>query len=192
MVTRSQSPVHRLSSHELRRRAEVIALVLTDNDGVLTDTGVYYSEAGEIMKRYSVRDGMGVQLLRERGIETGIISTETSPNLRRRAEKLNIGRLYLGVKDKRAHLERILRETGLKLVQVAYIGDDVNDAGILEAVAVAGLTGAPADAVASIRLAAHFVCKAPGGHGAFREFGDWILSERGEPAAPVPIREPGV
>ncbi len=189
MVTRTRTAAFPLAAGEIRRRAGQIALVLTDNDGVLTDTGVYYSDAGEMLKRYSVRDGMGMQLLHESGIETGIVSAETSGNLRRRAEKLRVCRLYLGIKDKRSSLAQILRETGLELHQLAYIGDDVNDAGILEAIGTAGLTGAPADAVPSIRRLAHHVCMSPGGHGAFREFADWILNERGRSAASVRTRK---
>ena len=166
-----------LSAREIRRRANRIAMVLTDNDGVLTDTGVYYSQTGEQLKRYSVRDGMGVELLRNAGIETGIITSEKSESLRRRAEKLNIRHVYLGIKDKKAHLDFILGLTHLSVHQIAYIGDDVNDIGILEAVGASGLTGAPADAVARVLEIVHYRCGASGGHGAFRDFAEWILDQ---------------
>jgi 3-deoxy-D-manno-octulosonate 8-phosphate phosphatase (KDO 8-P phosphatase) len=145
---------------------------------VLTDAGVYYTARGELAKRFSLRDGMGVELLRQAGIETGIISGETSPAVRRRAEKLGITILHLGVRDKARCLEEILGLTGLTTFEVAYIGDDVNDLGIMDRLQARGLTGAPADAVLAVRSAADHVCASPGGHGAFREFSDWILSFR--------------
>ncbi|AUX43718.1 3-deoxy-D-manno-octulosonate 8-phosphate phosphatase [Sorangium cellulosum] len=163
-----------ISDAELSARARRIRLVLTDCDGVLTDTGVYYSERGEELKRFSLRDGMGVERLARAGVASAIVTGETSPSVRRRADKLGM-RLFLGVRDKGAHLPSILRETGVSLPEVAYIGDDVNDLAIMLAVAEVGLTAAPADAVADVLCAAHRRCEARGGHGAFRDFADWIL-----------------
>ncbi len=80
----------RLTASALRTRARRIRLVLTDNDGVLTDTGVYYGIDGELMKRYSIRDGMGVERLRDAGVETAIVTGEVSGNVKKRAEKLQI------------------------------------------------------------------------------------------------------
>lgn len=169
-----------LTLKELRRRAADVRLVLTDNDGVLTDTGVYYGLTGEVFKRFSIRDGMGVRLLRSAGVETAIITGETSPSIRRRAEKLRMRFLYLGIDDKRLHLANILASTHLSARQIAFIGDDVNDLGIIEAVHAEGLTGAPSDAMPSVARAVHYHCATPGGRGAFREFADWILALRAE------------
>jgi 3-deoxy-D-manno-octulosonate 8-phosphate phosphatase (KDO 8-P phosphatase) len=166
------------SAKELRERARHIKLVLTDNDGVLTDTGVYYGESGETMKRFSIRDGMGVERLRARGIETAIITGETSGSVRARARKLNMPSLYLGVKDKRAHLETILRETGLPPAAVAFIGDDVNDLAIIDAVNGSGITAAPADAMPEVAAIVHYRCRHRGGQGAFRDFAEWLLTLR--------------
>jgi len=115
-------------------RAARLALVVTDNDGVLTDGTVYVSPTGEHMKAYSVRDGMGVERLRERGIATGVLTREQPDLIAPRAAKLALRHLWTGVRDKLAHLGRILEEAAVGLDQVAYIGDDVNDLGILEAV----------------------------------------------------------
>ncbi|XYH93040.1 KdsC family phosphatase [Sorangium sp. So ce1128] len=164
-----------ISEAELRLRARRIRLVLTDCDGVLTDTGVYYSERGEELKRFSLRDGMGVERLARAGIASAIVTGETSPSVRRRADKLGM-RVFLGVSDKGRHLPAILREAGVERSEVAYIGDDVNDLAIMQAVAEAGLTAAPADAVSDVFCAAHRRCEARGGHGAFRDFADWILT----------------
>jgi 3-deoxy-D-manno-octulosonate 8-phosphate phosphatase (KDO 8-P phosphatase) len=159
-------------------RARRVRLVLTDNDGVLTDGGVYYSDAGEELRRFSVRDGMGIERLREAGIATAIVTRERSGCVARRAEKLRLPHCFLGVHDKAAHLETILRDTGLPLEALAYIGDDVNDLGILTAIGEQGLTGAPADAMPAVLSAVHHRCAARGGRGAFREFAEWILRLR--------------
>ena len=169
----------KLSKREIVKRAANIRLVLADNDGVMTDTGVYYSEQGEAFKRFSIRDGMGVERLREAGIETAIITGELSGSVRKRAEKLRLRHVYLGVRDKLAQLQAIFQETGLSIEQLAYIGDDVNDLDALRAIRAFGLTAAPADAMEEVRKSVHYNCKARGGDGAFREFAELILSSRG-------------
>jgi 3-deoxy-D-manno-octulosonate 8-phosphate phosphatase (KDO 8-P phosphatase) len=167
-----------LSGEEMRRRARNLRLVLSDCDGVLTDTGVYYSSEGEQLKRFSVRDGMGVERLRLEGIETAIITRENSQAVMRRAEKLKLRHVFLGVLDKEAALPRILDETRLSLDQLAYIGDDVNDLKIIETIGSVGLTGAPFDAMASVQESVHYLASAPGGHGAFRDFAEWLINLR--------------
>ena len=170
-----------LDPAELAARARAITLVLTDCDGVLTDAGVYYSEAGETLKRFSLRDGMGVERLREAGIETAIVTRERSRAVRKRSERLRMPYHFDGLRDKAAHLDTILRESGRELSQLAYIGDDINDLGILAAVGTRGLTAAPADAMPEVLAAVHHRCALPGGHGAFRDFAEWILRLRLEP-----------
>jgi len=179
MVRRARRRQTALARAELRRRAGRIRLVLADSDGVLTDGGVYYGDSGETLKRFSIRDGMGVERLREAGIETGIITGELSGSVRTRAEKLRLQHCYLGIKDKRAQLFEILQHTGLDTDTLAYIGDDVNDIAIMKEIAVRGLIGAPGDASPAVAKLAHCRTTARGGHGAFREFAEWILALRG-------------
>jgi 3-deoxy-D-manno-octulosonate 8-phosphate phosphatase (KDO 8-P phosphatase) len=167
-------------------RARRVQLVLTDSDGVLTDGGVYYSDRGEELRRFSVRDGMGVERLAVAGIQTGIVTRERSRAVARRAEKLHIGNLFLGVHDKGGHLPAILAATRLEMDALAYIGDDVNDLTILTAIGAHGLTAAPADAMPEAAATAHYRCAARGGYGAFREFAEWILRLRAKPWAPAP------
>jgi 3-deoxy-D-manno-octulosonate 8-phosphate phosphatase (KDO 8-P phosphatase) len=169
----------RIASQEARARARAIRLVLADCDGVLTDTGVYYGDGGELMKRFSIRDGMGVERLRNAGIESGIISGERSPSISRRAEKLGLQHVLLGVNDKRAAVEALCTTTGLRLAELAFIGDDVNDVQLLEAVGVCGLTAAPQDALPEVVARVHYRCRVPGGQGALRDFADWLLALRG-------------
>lgn len=185
MVTRTKTkPLGRLrrwpTQRDLAGRARSVKLVLTDCDGVLTDAGVYYSDAGEMLRRFSIRDGMGVELLRNAGIDVAIVSGEPSGNIRKRAEKLHLTHVYLGIKDKAGHLQAILDETGCAVGELAYIGDDVNDLAMIATIGESGITGAPADAVPSVRSAVHYCCRNAGGWGAFREFADWILLLRGE------------
>lgn len=110
----------------LLEKAKKVKLVLTDNDGVLTDTGVYYSERGEEMKRFSIRDGMGVERLRNLlNIETGIVTGELSGSVKKRAEKLKIKELYLGAKEKHTLLQDILNKNNIAAENIAYIDDEV-------------------------------------------------------------------
>lgn len=186
MVARRVSPRRRrvrVAHREMQKRAKRVRLVLTDCDGVLTDAGVYYSAKGEMLKRFSIRDGMGVKLLRKAGIETAIITGEKSENVRRRGEKLQLKHMYLGFDDKAEHLPTVLEETGCTIDEVAYIGDDINDLDCIRTIGELGLTAAPADALPSVSAAVHYRCKKSGGAGAFREFADWILLFRGTPGA---------
>jgi 3-deoxy-D-manno-octulosonate 8-phosphate phosphatase (KDO 8-P phosphatase) len=158
----------------LAERARRIRLLLTDCDGVLTDGTVYYSAEGEALKRFHMRDGMGVERLRTLvQVDVGIITGEVSPSLRKRAAKLDIDELHLGVREKRARLDQIVARRGLALEQVAYIGDDVNDVAVLQAV---GLAACPADATPFAQAAAHVVCRTRGGDGVLREVAELIIA----------------
>ena len=161
-----------------RERARQVTLVLSDCDGVLTDNSVYYSANGEEMKRFSIRDGMGVERLRNAGIQTAIITGENSLSVKTRAAKLRLRHLFMGVSDKRSHLGGIMYQTGFDINQMAYIGDDVNDLEIIEAINEVGLTGAPHDAMPEVLGVVHYRCSAAGGQGAFREFAEWLLELR--------------
>ncbi len=157
----------------LKEKAAKIKLLLTDCDGVLTDGCVYYSERGEELKKFSLRDGMGVERLRVLcNIETAIITRENSEIVRRRSEKLKMKHFYSGIREKGEKLASILAEHSLTAEQVAYIGDDINDKEIMQAV---GLCACPSDAFAEIKSISHYVCQSPGGQGAFREFAELII-----------------
>lgn len=167
-----------LEPGELARRARRVRLLLTDVDGVLTDGGVYYSAEGEALKRFHLRDGMGVELLRKAGIETGFVTRESSPIVQRRAEKLKLCHAHLGVHDKRRYLEDWFERERIASDSVAYIGDDVNDLETLHWLREHGVTAAPADGVPEVRSAVHLVTQARGGQGAFREFADFLIRAR--------------
>ena len=159
----------------LRYLASHIRLVLTDVDGVLTDGGVYYGPEGEVMKRFSIRDGMGVERLRAVGVDVGIVTGENSPSVVRRAEKLNISLIVLGCKDKSAKLDEIMEEHGYGEEEIAYIGDDVNDLEVMKRV---GLPATPADGLPQILEIAAYICTKSGGYGAFREFVEMVIEAK--------------
>ena len=162
---------------KLKDKATKIKVILTDVDGVLTDTGVYYGQEGEALKRFSIRDGMGVERLRKyAGIETIIITGENSGAVKSRAEKLRIKEYYLGINKKEEILESIKNKNGLGTENIAYIGDDSNDYEIMKLV---GFTATPADGMNFIKDIADYVCETKAGYGAFREFAELILSFKG-------------
>lgn len=154
-------------------KARKIKLVLTDCDGVLTDTGTYYTAQGEEMKRFSIRDGMGTERLRKFcNIETGIVTGENSGIVSRRAEKLNITEVHLGIKDKATLVKEIAERLNLELDEIAFIGDDTND---LEIMKIVGLKASPSDATRFAKELADVIVESKGGYGAFRDFAEFII-----------------
>lgn len=150
-----------------------IKLVATDCDGVLTDGGMYYTAEGDIMKKFHVIDGMGFVLLREAGIKTAIITAERNALLVRRAKKLKVDYFYTGSKDKLGILLEICSEMGISIEESAYIGDDIFDVPAIEA---CGFGCVPSDAFENIKKHADYITQRCGGHGAFREMVNMILS----------------
>jgi len=153
-----------------------IKILMTDCDGVLTDTGVYYGASGEMLKRFSIRDGMGVERLKTiSGIEVGIITGEGSKSVINRAKKLAIKELHLNIKNKKKILNEILEKKNYSFKNLAYIGDDVND---LEAINLSGLSACPSDAIELIKESVDIVLNSKGGNGAFREFCELIIKNK--------------
>ena len=150
-----------------------IKLVITDVDGVLTDGGLYYSKEGLTLKKFNVKDGMGVFLLRENGIKNAIVTTATSELMKKRAEALSIEYYYSGVWDKENKLLEICKIENIQPENIAFIGDDVNDLSIIN---LAGFTAAPIDAIDKVKEAVDIILSKKGGDGVFREFAELILS----------------
>ncbi len=157
---------------ELSAAIPEIKLFLTDCDGCLTDGGMYYSEHGDELKKFNTRDGMAFAMLREHGILTGIVTSESVDLNRRRAEKLKLDFYEAGCKDKASAIRKICAERGIALENVAYVGDDIND---LEAIKMVGLGCCPADAVDLVKQHARYVTKAKGGAGAIRETVEYLI-----------------
>ncbi len=160
-------------NQKLKSQLKKIKLFATDVDGVLTDGGMYYSEHGNELKKFNVRDGMGMVLLRNAGIYIAIITSEDTEIVRRRAETLRVTDLFQGAKDKVAVMEKLLERHALLWSEAAYIGDDVNDHELLKRV---GFAATPADGIERNKAIAHYVTKKKGGEGCVREICDLLLN----------------
>jgi 3-deoxy-D-manno-octulosonate 8-phosphate phosphatase (KDO 8-P phosphatase) len=162
----------------IRKNIRAVAL---DVDGVLTDGTFVWGAKDEESKRFSFRDVMGISLGKKAGIVFALISGEDSPLVDRFARKMGIADVHKGCKDKAAALRQFAEGHGFALENVCFIGDDVND---LSALAISGLSAAPADAHPSVRQAVAYVAQACGGHGAVREILDYLVGND-----PVDTRE---
>lgn len=149
-----------------------IKMLLTDCDGCLTDGGMYYSNKGDELKKFNAKDGMAFYLLRKKGIVTGIVTGENIDLNRRRAEKLKVDELHMGIEDKLTVIRRIAKKRNIDMSQIAYIGDDINDLDVLKEV---GFSCCPRDAVSAVRAIVDFVTESPGGTGVIREVVDKFI-----------------
>lgn len=165
-----------MSATELTDRAIRIELLLLDVDGVLTDGSVIYTDSGEELKRFHVRDGSGLKLWRKAGKRAAIVSGRSSAAVDRRAAELSIGPVLQGRDDKHRAFDEVLSTLGLTAEQVCALGDDLADLPILTR---AGLAIAVADACREVREAAHLTTISPGGRGAVREAVEWLLKLQG-------------
>jgi len=153
-----------------------IRALFIDVDGVLTDGGMYYTDAGEAMKKFNTRDGMGIERAREHGILPIILTREESHIVVKRGEKLQVQETHTGVRDKLQEATRILSRLHLSFSEAAFIGDDLYDIPLLEKV---GLSFCPADAVAEVKQIATYTCMKKGGEGVVREVVEYLLAEQG-------------
>ena len=152
---------------------EQVKLVITDVDGVLTDGGIYYDATGECLKRFHVRDGLGIRLLEESGIRVAVLSGRDSATLRKRVADLGVTLHQFGVKDKAAACRKLMQQAGVTMQQTVCIGDDSID---LPAFSACGLSYAVADAPSYVKAQATHTLTIKGGEGAFRELADAILT----------------
>ena len=157
----------------IQKKCKKIKLILTDVDGVLTDGSRYYSEKGEILKKFHVRDGMGINILLRNGIPTCIVTKERSRIVAKWGKDMNIKKKYWGVIQKERKLSQICDDFKIEASEIAYIGDDVNDIKLLSKV---GFSAAPNDSIEQVKKLVNYTCKKNGGEGAFREISDMILS----------------
>ena len=161
-----------ISLEELKERASKIKWFFCDIDGTLTDGCVYYSSEGELLKKFSLRDGTGFFLLKQAGIKTGFITTENSPIVEQRAKKLKIDKYIFGTHKKLEAMKEFVLQEGLSLENIAFIGDELNDVKLLKA---CGLGIAVGDANERAKSASILICNNNGGCGAFREAVEKLL-----------------
>lgn len=152
-----------------------IKLVILDVDGTLTDGGIYYDSHGEELKKFNLKDGLGIKVATLAGLEFAIITGRKSAMVERRAKELKIAHLMDGVQQKYPAMLELVKKTNMSMQEVCYIGDDWNDLQCMKSV---GLSMCPADAAVDILEISDYVAKAKGGHGAVRECLEYILKKR--------------
>ena len=160
----------------VQERAALVRLLLFDVDGVLTDGVVIMHADGSESKGFHIKDGAAIVWAQRAGLTVGLLSARSSVSTSHRAAQLAVSVVQQGVASKQQGFEQILRDTGMEESAVAYMGDDLLDLPVLRRVVLAA---APADAVAEVRNAVHWVSATPGGRGAVREFIEMVLRAQG-------------
>ena len=157
---------------KIEAKAKMIKLFIMDVDGTLTDGKIYIGPQGEVFKAFNTKDGLGIKLLKDKGIIPVIITGRNSEIVVARAEELGIEEIYQGVEDKLDIYQHLVEKYKLSDEEVAFIGDDLNDLPLLNKV---GLSFCVADAMEAVREKVDYVTELKGGEGAVREAIDLIL-----------------
>jgi 3-deoxy-D-manno-octulosonate 8-phosphate phosphatase (KDO 8-P phosphatase) len=168
---------HHWAYRRCRAQLRHLRLLVLDVDGVLTDGGLWTTESGEVLKRFDVRDGLGIRLLQQAGLEVAWLSGGKSGATEQRARYLGITHVLTGVRDKPAALAALQAQLGVSKAESAFVGDDLNDLAVRPAI---GLLVCTADAVDPLRQRADWVLDRKGGDGAVRRLAEEILRARGE------------
>jgi 3-deoxy-D-manno-octulosonate 8-phosphate phosphatase (KDO 8-P phosphatase) len=163
-------------SIEVMEKAKKLKLLILDVDGVLTDGKLFFDNEGNEYKAFHARDGHGIKLLRQTGVEVAVISGRKSNSVALRMKNLGIEHVYQGHEDKRAAFNEIIEKIGITPEQAAHVGDDLLDLPIMTRV---GLAIAVADANFAVKQRADWSTTLPGGHGAVREVCDLIMQAQG-------------
>jgi 3-deoxy-D-manno-octulosonate 8-phosphate phosphatase (KDO 8-P phosphatase) len=164
-------------TEQIRERAARVKLLVLDVDGVLTDGRIIMDHEGREIKAFDVRDGHGIKLLREAGIEVAVLTGRSSPVVQHRADDLGIPWVQQGVSDKIAAYEEIAQKTGISDGETCFIGDDLVDIPLLKRV---GVPIVVADGAHEAKEYALYVTQSPGGRGAVREVSDLLLQTQGK------------
>jgi len=154
------------------KKQERINYLVLDVDGVFTDGCVYYGAEGELMKKFDMRDGMGLEILRQNNVEVVVITSENSDLVAKRMQKLQIKHTFLGVKDKYSFLQNFISQQQTSWANLAYVGDDVND---LANLCTAGWSFAPANATSVVKQQVDFTLSHNSADGAIREVCEWVM-----------------
>ena len=154
------------------KKTTKIEYLVLDVDGVFTDGSVYFNENGEFAKRFDMRDGMGLEILRENNVEVVVITSEQSSLVAQRMKKLQIEHTFLGVKDKFAFLTNFALEKNIDFGAIAYVGDDVND---LSNLCRVGWSFAPSNGTKTVLNNVDIILNNPSGNGAIREVCEFLM-----------------
>lgn len=179
-------PAAKPDTAELARRAAAVELMVFDVDGVLTDGGMYWGDAGELMKRFDVKDGHALVLARLTGLPSAVITARTSRLVEVRGRELGFAAILQGRRNKTEAFAELCAQLAVAPEACSYMGDDLNDLGVLARV---GLSACPADAVPEVRQAVHLVSHSPGGRGAVRELVELCLRSSGRWAAVLDLMQ---
>lgn len=154
------------------KKLKPIKMLVLDVDGVLTDCRIWMDSNGEWKRFFSIRDGVGIKLLHEAGYKLAIITGTKSADIQARAKNLSFDYFYEGALDKGPSFEKLQKESGIAVNEMAYVGDDIFDIPMIKSV---GFGATVPEAVDEVLDCAHYVTKRPGGNGAVREICDFIL-----------------
>ncbi|HEX8978263.1 MAG TPA: HAD-IIIA family hydrolase [Parasulfuritortus sp.] len=161
---------------DILARARAVRVLIFDVDGVLTDGSLFYGDDGQEYKSFNSKDGHGIKMLRDSGVEAAILTARTSKVVLHRARNLGIARVVQGAHDKLAAYEAMLKETGLRQEEVAYMGDDLVDLPVLRR---CGLACTVPDAPDEVKARSHYATRAAAGRGAAREVCELIMRAQG-------------
>lgn len=151
--------------------------IVMDVDGTLTDSGVYYDNTGNELKKFSTKDGTGFVAARYNDIRLIVITGRECMATTRRMKELGVDYIFQNVRDKYECLKTYMTENSVSSDEIAYIGDDLND---LECMSLCGFIGCPADSCKEVLDIANYVSTKDGGHGAVRDVIEYILRELGK------------
>jgi 3-deoxy-D-manno-octulosonate 8-phosphate phosphatase (KDO 8-P phosphatase) len=165
--------MNKLTEQQFLKRLAGIKLLSLDTDGVLTDGGIYFTDDGEELRKFNVKDGLGIKRAQASGLKVAIITSSSTPSISHRGRRLGVDYVFLDCEDKLGTLVKICDELRIDLNQVGHVGDDLNDIPVLEAV---GCPMTVSDASDEVLSSALFVTKRKGGEGAVREICDLIIS----------------
>ncbi len=175
-MKKAKNAPRKLSKLALDRSLRKIRILILDVDGVLTDGKIFWIQGQGWVRSFHVHDGYGIRLLKRAGIQIALFSGSKSLDIEERVKALGIPHSYLGSENKLASLDALVRETGIQLSEVAYMGDDLFDIPVLKQV---GVAFSVPHALAEVKKSVHYVTRLQGGSGAVREIADLILKAQG-------------
>jgi 3-deoxy-D-manno-octulosonate 8-phosphate phosphatase (KDO 8-P phosphatase) len=164
-------------SESLKTRMKRVRLLSLDTDGVLTDGGIYFTDAGDELRKFNVKDGLGIQRAQRAGMKVVVMTSSVAPAIGHRARALGVDFVFLEVHDKLAKLTQVCDQLKIDFSEVAHVGDDLTDLAVFEAV---GCPMTPNDGVAEAKKRAIYVTNAKGGEGAVREICDLLVQAKAE------------